>query len=512
MGVGSDRRAGDEPAPATQPDGDTNGLATDADGAGAAPDAGANGVRGGEEIAPLEDEGSGKRRRLLAAGAILVAAAVLAAILISSLGGSSHKPAAAGVGAGETTATVTRRTLTESATVEGTLGYGASLELFDRLGGTYTWLPAVGAIIERGGTLYRIDDRPVVLMYGSVPAYRTLHEGVSSGPDVVELNDNLIALGYDPYGAITDVETYGAATADAVRRWQHAEGLSETGKVELGRVVFAPSARRVTQVHVQLGQDPGPGGSAAAGEGEGKSKTTGEETEEEAKAKKKAEEEEKSKDAGKPSDKQKPSSKKPTGDGGKANSDNGDSNSGSPSDEKKPSGESGSGEDEGGQGGGEAVLTTTSTRQLVQVKVKAEQQGLAHVGHTAPVTLPGGEVVRGRVVSVGTVASSSSASESEKGGGESEPATVDVTLELEHPVAHLDEAPVSVEFVSAIRRNVLTVPAAALTATAGGGYAITMLEDGRRRALAVTPGMFADGYVQIEGPGVHEGLVVIEPE
>jgi len=87
-----------------------------------------------------------------------------------------------------------------------------------------------------------------------------------------------------------------------------------------------------------------------------------------------------------------------------------------------------------------------------------------------------------------------------------------VTLALEHPVAHLDEAPVSVELVKNIRRDVLAVPATALTATAGGGYAIEVLEGVHRFALAVTPGMFANGYVQVEGAGVHEGLTVIQSE
>ena len=126
---------------------------------------------------------------------------------------------------GDTTATVERRTLVERSSVDGTLGYGSALELYDRLAGTFTWLPAVGAVIARGGTLFRIDNLPVVLMYGSVPAYRALKEGVSDGPDVAELNVNLIDLGFDPYGAIGDDDHFGEATAAAVRRWQKAEGL-----------------------------------------------------------------------------------------------------------------------------------------------------------------------------------------------------------------------------------------------------------------------------------------------
>jgi peptidoglycan hydrolase-like protein with peptidoglycan-binding domain len=395
------------------------------------------------------------RRRLVAVAVLLAVIFVVVVVLLDS-GSSPHTPAGMGVPAGQTTAEVTRRTLSESSTVDGTLGYGSTLELYDRLSGTFTWLPAVGAVIERGGTLWRVNDEPVALMYGSVPAYRTLEEGVSDGPDVTELNKNLIDLGYDPYGAITDDEDFSEATAGAVRRWQRAEGLPETGEVELGRIVFAPGTRRITAVKVALGQDP------PSGTGAKKPATEGQDSKE-------------------------PGSKKP-------------------------------GANEAGGGAGMVVLSTTSTQQLVQLKVKAEQQTLARVGQSAPVTLPGGDVVRGRIVEVGSVASSAAGEgEKELGGGGGEKgeggsATIPVTLALEHPVSHLDEAPVSVELVKSVRRDVLAVPATALTATAGGGYAIEVLEGARRAQLAVTPGMFANGYVQVEGPGVREGLTVIESE
>jgi peptidoglycan hydrolase-like protein with peptidoglycan-binding domain len=441
-----------------------------------------------------------RTRRRAAVGALLaVACAVVAIVLLEGGGGKGDAPAA-GLPAGYTTATVTRRTLTESASVDGTLGYGASTELYDRLSGTFTWLPSVGATIARGGTLFRVDDLPVVLMYGSTPAYRTLKQGVGDGPDVAELNDNLIALGYDPYGAIADVESFGEATAAAVRRWQKAEGLTETGEVELGRVVFAPSARRVTTVHVTLGQDP----PAAPSGSPGPSKP---------KRRKHAKAREPRKAAGKPKAAAKPSG---TGKPKEAAS--------SPQGEGSPDG--GSSKEPGGSAAAqaEAVLTTTSTQQLVQLKLKAEQQQLAHVGELAPVSLPGGDVVQGRIVEVGTVAAEakSGGDERESGGSSGEDsgesATIPVTLALTRRVPRLDEAPVSVELVKSVRTNVLAVPATALFATAGGRYAIEVLESspsgaGERRVdEPVTPGMFANGYVQVEGAGVHEGQTVIESE
>jgi membrane fusion protein, multidrug efflux system len=410
------------------------------------------------------------------AGAALTAGvlAVVAIVLASESHGRDGPPASV-IPPGYTTATVTRRTLSESASVDGTLGYGATTELYDRLSGTFTWLPAVGATIVRGGTLFRVDDLPVVLMYGSVPAYRTLKEGVAEGPDVAQLNENLIRLGYDPYGAIAEVSDFGAATAAAVRRWQKAEGLPETGEVELGRVVFSPDARRVTTVHVTLGQDP------PAAKRRAKAK-------EEAKAKEKAKSKDKSKD-------------KDAGDG-----DDGSAKEPAGSPSKEPGGSAAA--------QAEVVLTTTSTEQLVQLKLKAEQQQLAQLGELAPVALPGGGSVEGRIVEVGTVASEAKSPEAEKGAGSSgeESATIPVTLVLTRRVPHLDEAPVSVELVKSVREGVLAVPATALFATAGGRYAIEVLEGGRRRDLPVAPGMFADGYVQVEGAGLHEGQTVIESE
>jgi hypothetical protein len=476
-------------------------------------------VQGPSSVAPGADDapGASKRRRLhwLVAGVLAVVVVAVLAVVVLDSGSAGHHSVETGVPTGDTTASVTRRTLSESSTVNGTLGYGTSLELYDRVGGTFTWLPSVGAVIARGGALWRIDDLPVVLMYGSVPAYRVLKQGVSDGPDVTELNENLIDLGFDPYGAITDDESFGEATAAAVKRWQKTDGLPETGEVELGRVVFAPGARRVTDVKVALGQDP-PGATTptdttqtattpatkgpSAGESpaktpEGKAPSKGKGSPHKHKAK--------------PAKEKAPAKDEPA----KATSA-----------AKEPSKDESAKDDPGGESGasaGEVVLSTTSTQQIVQLKVKPEQQQLARLGESVTVLLPGGGDAPGRVTEVGTVASESSSSGDEAKGspsGESSESTIPVTITLDHHVAHLDEAPVSVELVKSIRRNVLAVPATALIATAGGGYAVEALasslegELGRRVTVPVTTGMFAGGYVQVEGAGVHEGMTVIESQ
>ncbi len=455
------------------------------------------------ESPPPADASRRRRRRLAAVVAVITVAAAAAAIVLASSGSAAHHTSNTGVPPGETTSTVTRRTLSESSTVDGTLGYGSKLEVFDRLGGTFTWLPSVGAQIGRGGTLFRIDNTPVVLMYGSLPAYRALKKGVSDGPDVAELNENLIDLGYDPYGAIGDLEAFGEATAAAVKRWQEAEGLKHTGVVELGRVVFAPSARRITEVHVSLGQDPPGAEPSTTPEAEKPASEPDKPPAEEPAAKKPAS--------------KKPPAKEPAGKPGKGSSgDEQPEGKGTSSDpgakeaSKEPSGKE-AGSPGGAAGAGELALTTTSPRQQVQVALKAEQQQLARVGEHVPVTLPGGEIVHGRITSVGTVATQPKSSGDEGGGsgGSSESPTIPVTVTLDHAVVRLDEAPVSVELVESVRHGVLTVPATALIATAGGGYAVEALNGDRRFTLAVTPGMFAGGYVQVQGTGLREGLSVI---
>jgi peptidoglycan hydrolase-like protein with peptidoglycan-binding domain len=115
--------------------------------------------------------------------------------------------------------------------------------------GTLTETAAVGQVVRRGEVLYRVDQRPVRLLYGTVPAWRTLTQGLR-GRDVRQLQVNLAALGYGP---ITVDGDFRRGTADAVRRWQRATGRPATGRLVLGNVVFADGARRVAAVEAGLG-------------------------------------------------------------------------------------------------------------------------------------------------------------------------------------------------------------------------------------------------------------------
>jgi peptidoglycan hydrolase-like protein with peptidoglycan-binding domain len=150
---------------------------------------------------------------------------------------------------------VTRQSLRETTTVDGTLGYGDTTAVVAGGGGTITGVPRTGALSKRGQALYRVDDDPVVLLYGKLPAYRALSPGVH-GRDVRQFERNLSALGYDRF---TVDDTYTAATATAVKEWQDDLGRAKTGTVEPSAVVIRPGKVRVDTVSLAKGAAVQPG-------------------------------------------------------------------------------------------------------------------------------------------------------------------------------------------------------------------------------------------------------------
>jgi peptidoglycan hydrolase-like protein with peptidoglycan-binding domain len=156
---------------------------------------------------------------------------------------------------------VVRANLTNTTQVGGSLGYQGSYSLANQMAGTaYTQLPNPGSTIRRGQRLYEVDGTPVLLFYGGRPEWRPLAAGVTPGPDVAQLDANLIALGYATSATLTPSDYYTGATAYAVELWQQAEGLPVTGTVPLGQVTYAPGPLRITSVVPSLGAAPQPGG------------------------------------------------------------------------------------------------------------------------------------------------------------------------------------------------------------------------------------------------------------
>jgi Putative peptidoglycan binding domain/HlyD family secretion protein len=198
------------------------------------------------------------RRRAAVVGVPLLAAGVTAAAVAGGYTLYPRQQAAATPGIATRTAMVVRTDLSNTVQVAGALGYRGFYGVVNEATGTaYTALPATGAIVRRGQRLYEVDGTRVTLFYGARPAWRSLSEWVLPGPDVTQLDRNLIALGFGKYLTVSDY--YTAATAYAVGLWQQAAGLPVTGTVPLGQVVFAPGALRVTGVAPGPGSPPQPG-------------------------------------------------------------------------------------------------------------------------------------------------------------------------------------------------------------------------------------------------------------
>jgi len=174
----------------------------------------------------------------LVAGEVAVAAGISTTSTVSSSGDRSQVA----------TAPVVRTTLTNTVQVGGSIGYDGSYTVADLRGGggVYTSLPEPGQFIRQDQPVYSVSNEPVPLLYGSIPAYRAFDAGMFDGADVGQLTHDLIALGYG--AGLTQGDHYSSATAAAVERWQKASGLSATGEIPLGEVVFEPGPIRVTSV------------------------------------------------------------------------------------------------------------------------------------------------------------------------------------------------------------------------------------------------------------------------
>jgi peptidoglycan hydrolase-like protein with peptidoglycan-binding domain len=218
-------------------------------------------------IPPQDPHGRRAARRTVAGG---IAIGVAAAAAVTGGGWAMHagpfaasSRAAGGSGAvPASTATVIRTSITATEEDSGTLGYDGSFTLYAAVPGTITWLPAPGLVISPGRWLFAIDGQPATLLRGQQPAWRAFAPGMTDGPDVRELERDLVAGGYDPLGAITIDDHYDWATQAAVERWQaaHGAGVAEQdGQIPLGQVAFVPAPIRVASLSVAPGAMVTPG-------------------------------------------------------------------------------------------------------------------------------------------------------------------------------------------------------------------------------------------------------------
>ncbi|MFC0623162.1 peptidoglycan-binding protein [Kribbella deserti] len=179
------------------------------------------------------------------------------------------------------TVMIKKTNLSQDVEVPGELGFGSARTVKSRLPGTITWLPKPGTTIRRGEVLFRVDNKPVILLYGGTPLFRTLgavpppktpsktppgtppatppatpaNTPPVSGPDVKVLKRNLAELGFL---SAAKSDKFTSATGKAIKEWQQSLDLPATGTLDPATVVVLPGQIRVGQLKVSLG-DPGQG-------------------------------------------------------------------------------------------------------------------------------------------------------------------------------------------------------------------------------------------------------------
>jgi peptidoglycan hydrolase-like protein with peptidoglycan-binding domain len=360
--------------------------------------------RGGDQVT----KGRAAGRTAAVVGVVVLAGGAAAAAAAGFGGAGTGAPTAEDLPPG--TAQVTRQTMVDTVEAPGDLGYGARTTLAGRIAGVVTAVPLPGDVIGRGRPIYRVDDAPVLLMYGDVAAYRPLAPG-DTGADVRQLEDNLQALGY---GGFTVDDRYTAGTAAAVQRWQQVLHLARTGRVELGRVLFAPGEIRIDAVTAGVNQSAGDG---------------------------------------------------------------------------------------------QEVLQYTGTGRRVTVRLDVSEQRLARKGGAVQVRLPDGRAVAGRVERVYTVIQPPA-----DPAGRAE-TSIEAIVSLGDAAAAdgIEVAVVDVVFTAAERKDVLSVPIAALVALAEGGYGLEVVDGSATHYVRVETGLFAHGRVEVTGDGLREGMTVGMP-
>jgi hypothetical protein len=200
--------------------------------------------------------GRRRRGRWVALGIVVVVSAGVVAGWGAGVFSAASSPGAGGLGAVPATAVVTRGVLSATTPVAATLGYAGSWTVTGQGAGTLTSVPQPGQVISQGQVLYRVDNgSPVVLLYGTVPAWRPMSEGIT-GADVSQLNHDLAALGDANSADISAAgwDYFSWETAVGVQQMEEHLGVSfPPGSLSPGQVVFEPGALRVARVTGSLG-------------------------------------------------------------------------------------------------------------------------------------------------------------------------------------------------------------------------------------------------------------------
>lgn len=143
--------------------------------------------------------------------------------------------------------------LSNDVTLRADVGYADAVEVTMDVSGVEGravvtgQVPAVGATLNTLNIALEIAGRPVIVLPGELPSYRTLRFGVS-GPDVLQLKQALASIGINPGDATSNL--FDRATADAVGQLYAQAGYPAPSSGE-----EASAALRAAQEGVRTAKD-----------------------------------------------------------------------------------------------------------------------------------------------------------------------------------------------------------------------------------------------------------------
>lgn len=122
--------------------------------------------------------------------------------------------------------------------------------------GNVSALALVGTAVEAGTELVAVNTNATyALIADDVHNSRTLTADSADGNDIRALEENLVAMGYDTGGDITVDRTWDEGTTEAVKRWQAALGLEQTGSTSPELFQFVEPDSVVTRHVVDVGDE-----------------------------------------------------------------------------------------------------------------------------------------------------------------------------------------------------------------------------------------------------------------
>lgn len=197
-----------------------------------------------------------RRRRVVWITGIAITAVLAGgggAIAGAAIGGEPQKP---GRAVDIATALIEKGTLSGTVKAPGSLAFADAHEIASGVSGILTSAPEPGSTVGAGQPLFSVDNAAVYLFHGDLPVWRSFDSGMDDGPDVKQLEQNLVALGY--FSGEPD-EEFTWSTTEAILAWQKATGQEQTGSIDLGRIVFEHRDIRVQSVEAAIGSPVGGG-------------------------------------------------------------------------------------------------------------------------------------------------------------------------------------------------------------------------------------------------------------